>query len=66
MSPVTKLTLTMTITDPHDDAILSWCKYKSCIDESNDIFSRSSIFFHSGIVAKLTSATEFSAAEDLS
>src|SRR6218665_2680131 len=38
----------------------------SCIDENNDSVNRSWIVFHHGMVAKLTSAAEFSAAEDLS
>ena len=38
---------------------------RSPIDENNDSLSKSWIVFHHGIVAKLTSAAEFSAAEDL-
>ena len=38
----------------------------SCIDENNDSVNRSWMVFHHGMVAKLTSAAEFSAAEDLS
>jgi len=39
---------------------------RSCIDENNDNGSRSWIVFRHGIVAKLTSAAEFYAEEDLS
>jgi len=38
---------------------------RSCIDGNNDSLSRSWIVFLHGIVAKLTSAAEFSTAEDL-
>jgi len=38
---------------------------RSPIDENNDSVSESWIVFRHGIVAKLTSVAEFSAAEDL-
>src|SRR6218665_2321068 len=38
---------------------------RSWIDENNDSIRKSWIVFHPRIVAKLTSATEFSAIEDL-
>ena len=37
----------------------------SQIDENNDIVGKSWIFYRHGIVAKLTSAAVFTAAEDL-
>jgi len=39
---------------------------RSPIDENNDCVSKSWIVFRHGIVVKLTSAAEFSAAEDFS
>ena len=38
---------------------------RSLIDENNESVSRSWIVFHHGNVAKLSSGTEFSTAEDL-
>jgi len=58
---MTKLTLALTLTMMHK--CYSVCR--STIDENNDSVSKSWIVFRHGIVAKLTSSAEFSAAEDL-
>jgi len=65
---MTKLILTLTPNDPHDDAqpkCRNVSRPRSSIDENNENVSRSWIVFRNGIVAKLTSAEEFSAAEEL-
>src|SRR6218665_2268985 len=52
ISLMTKLTLALTLTDPHDDA-KCYSVSRSPIDENNDSVSKSWIVIRHGIVAKL-------------